>query len=335
MQAGYRDMSIDKTKKIIGVDLGGTTFTVGVMDFDGNILSRVDTNTPVEDGPSAVMGKILEKIDEAMNKAQITREDILGVGLGAPGILDVERGINIFSPNLKWHNVDMVSPIKNHLNVPVFIENDVRVAALGERRFGAGKGKKYMIFIALGTGIGSGIIINGELFRGSIGGGGEIGHMVIDSNGPRCNCGNYGCFESLAAGPSIVARAERAIKRGLETKIFELAGGDINNITPAIVYQAAKSGDKVALDIFKETSFYLGLGLVTLTTVFNPECIIIGGGIAKAWDILMPPAIQMVKTRSFPGSRDVVEIIPAQLGDSAGMIGACVLVMEKLEKTNA
>lgn len=325
-------MSIDRNKKVVGVDLGGTTFTVGIMDFNGNILSRVDADTPVEDGPTGVMNRIIEKIDTAMNKAKLSREDILGVGLGAPGILDVERGINIFSPNLKWHNVDMVTPIKNHLNVPVFIENDVRVAALGERRFGAGKGKKYMIFIALGTGIGSGIIINGELFRGSIGGGGEIGHMVIDSNGPKCNCGNYGCFEALAAGPSMVARAERAIKSGLETKIFELAERNINNITPAIIYEAAKLGDKVALDIFRETSFYLGLGLVTLTTVFNPECIIIGGGIAKSWDILMPPAIQMVKTRSFPGSRDVVEIIPSELGDSAGVVGACVLAIEKLEK---
>ncbi len=325
-------MGIDKNKKIVGVDLGGTTFTVGIMDFNGNILSSVDTDTPVENGPSAVMGKILDNIDLAINGAKLSREDILGVGLGAPGILDVERGINIFSPNLKWHNVDMVTPIKDYLNVPVFIENDVRVAALGERRFGAGKGRKYMIFIALGTGIGSGIIINGELFRGSIGGGGEIGHMVIDSNGPKCNCGNYGCFESLAAGPSMVARAEKAIKSGLETKIFELAERNIGNITPAIIYQAAKLGDKVALDVFRETSFYLGLGLVTLTTVFNPECIIIGGGIAKSWDILMPPAIQMVKTRSFPGSRDVVEIIPSQLGDSAGMIGACVLAIEKLEK---
>ncbi|HOK29239.1 MAG TPA: ROK family glucokinase [bacterium] len=325
-------MGIDKNKKIVGVDLGGTTFTVGIMDFNGNILSSVDTDTPVENGPSAVMGKILDNIDLAINEAKLSREDILGVGLGAPGILDVERGINIFSPNLKWHNVDMVTPIKDYLNVPVFIENDVRVAALGERRFGAGKGRKYMIFIALGTGIGSGIIINGELFRGSIGGGGEIGHMVIDSNGPKCNCGNYGCFESLAAGPSMVARAEKAIKSGLETKIFELAERNIGNITPAIIYQAAKLGDKVALDVFRETSFYLGLGLVTLTTVFNPECIIIGGGIAKSWDILMPPAIQMVKTRSFPGSRDVVEIIPSQLGDSAGMIGACVLAIEKLEK---
>jgi glucokinase len=325
-------MDIDKNKKIVGVDLGGTTFTVGIMDFNGNILSSVDTDTPVENGPSAVMGKILDNIDLAINEAKLSREDILGVGLGAPGILDVERGINIFSPNLKWHNVDMVTPIKDYLNVPVFIENDVRVAALGERRFGAGKGRKYMIFIALGTGIGSGIIINGELFRGSIGGGGEIGHMVIDSNGPKCNCGNYGCFESLAAGPSMVARAEKAIKSGLETKVFELAERNIGNITPAIIYQAAKLGDKVALDVFRETSFYLGLGLVTLTTVFNPECIIIGGGIAKSWDILMPPAIQMVKTRSFPGSRDVVEIIPSQLGDSAGMIGACVLAIEKLEK---
>ncbi|HHV80642.1 MAG TPA: ROK family glucokinase [bacterium] len=325
-------MGIDKNKKIVGVDLGGTTFTVGIMDFNGNILSSVDTDTPVENGPSAVMGKILDNIDLAINEAKLSREDILGVGLGAPGILDVERGINIFSPNLKWHNVDMVTPIKDYLNVPVFIENDVRVAALGERRFGAGKGRKYMIFIALGTGIGSGIIINGELFRGSIGGGGEIGHMVIDSNGPKCNCGNYGCFESLAAGPSMVARAEKAIKSGLETKVFELAERNIGNITPAIIYQAAKLGDKVALDVFRETSFYLGLGLVTLTTVFNPECIIIGGGIAKSWDILMPPAIQMVKTRSFPGSRDVVEIIPSQLGDSAGMIGACVLAIEKLEK---
>lgn len=325
-------MSIDRTKKLVGVDLGGTTFTVGVMDFEGNVLSRLDTDTPVEDGPNAVMNKIVEYIDMSMEKAGLTQNDILGVGLGAPGILDVDRGINIFSPNLKWHNVDMVSPIKNHLNVPVFIENDVRVAALGERRFGAGKGKKYMIFIALGTGIGSGIIINGELFRGSIGGGGEIGHMVIDGNGPKCNCGNYGCFEALAAGPSMVARAEKAIKSGLETKIFDLADKDITKITPALIYKAAKMGDKVALDVFRETSYYLGLGLVTLTTVFNPECIIVGGGIAKSWDILMPPAIQMVKTRSFPGSRDVVEIIPAELGDSAGMIGACVLAMEKLEK---
>jgi glucokinase len=319
-------------KKIVGIDLGGTTFKVGVIDSKGNLLCKIDTSTPVELGAKAVLDRIMEKIDEALKKLGIDKNDILGIGMGAPGILNVENGINIFSPNLKWSNVNMVAPIKDYFNVPVFIENDVRVAALGEKRFGSGRGRKYMIFIALGTGIGSGIIINGELFRGSIGGGGEIGHMVIDSNGPKCNCGNYGCFEALAGGPSIVARAEKAIKNGASTKILELANNNLNDITPALIYQAAKNGDKVALEIFKETSFYLGLGFVTLTNIFNPECIIVGGGIARSWDILMPPVIQMVKTRGFPGSRDVVEILPSSLGEEAGVIGAGVLAIEKIEK---
>jgi len=321
-----------KEKKIVGIDLGGTTFKVGVIDFSGKLLYKSDTNTPVELGDKAVLNRIIEKVDEAIEKLKIDKKEILGIGMGAPGILDIENGINIFSPNLKWNNVNMVAPIKEHFNVPVFIENDVRVAALGEKRFGSGKGRRYMIFIALGTGIGSGIIINGELFRGSIGGGGEIGHMVIDSNGPRCNCGNYGCFEALAGGPAIVARAEKAIKSGYKTEILELANNNISNITPALIYQAAKNGDKVALEIFRETSFYLGLGFVTLTNIFNPECIIVGGGISRSWDILMPPVIQMVKTRGFPRSRDVVEILPSSLGEDAGVIGAGVLVIERIEK---
>ncbi|MGB9681728.1 MAG: ROK family protein [bacterium] len=321
-----------KERKIIGIDLGGTTFKVGVIDSNGKLLYKSDTSTPVELGDKVVLERIVEKVGEALEKLEIDRKDIVGIGMGAPGILDIENGINIFSPNLKWNNVNMVVPLKEHFNVPVFIENDVRVAALGERRFGSGKGRRYMVFIALGTGIGSGIIINGELFRGSIGGGGEIGHMVIDSNGPRCNCGNYGCFEALVGGPAIVARAERGIKNGYKTKILDLANNNVNNITPALIYQAAKDGDELALEIFRETSFYLGLGLVTLTNIFNPECIIVGGGIARSWDILMPPAIQMVKTRGFPRSRDVIEILPSSLGEDAGVIGAGVLVLERIEK---
>ncbi|MDD5039362.1 MAG: ROK family protein, partial [Dehalococcoidales bacterium] len=226
-------------------------------------------------------------------------------------------------------DVPLKKIVEDKYKVNTFLLNDAKAAALGEHHFGAGKGANNLIFITVSTGIGGGIIINGKLYFGVSGGAGEIGHMTVDVNGPRCNCGNIGCLEMLASGTAIAREAISRIREGEKSSLIKMVEGKTGHITAEKVSLAARDGDLLALKVIARAAGYLGAGMVSLVNIFNPEIIIIGGGVSKIGDLLFEPVRGMVRERAFRLLSQAVRIVPAQLGDDAGVFGAAVFAFQK------
>ena len=311
----------------VGVDVGGTNVKIALVTDEGKIVYSNTVPTRAEMGYEYTISNIKQAIYDLMKETKTTNNDIGAIGFGFPGQIDCENGVVRLLPNIPgWVNVPIAQMMQDEFNIPTRVDNDVRCAALGELKFGAGKGCQNLVCITVGTGIGSGLIINGKLVRGASNAAGEIGHIKLTiKDGPRCGCGDTGCLEAYASGPSIVAMAENYILGGKSTKFRELANPDIS---PYIVAEAAKQGDNVALRIFKIMGEYIGIGLSSVVNLLNPEKIIIGGGVADAGDILLQPIKDTIKNRAMKISADAVEVVPAQLGNTAGVIGASLLYEE-------
>ncbi len=311
----------------IGVDLGGTTLSAAAVDVvSGQVLGRRDVATSAQEGQDAVMTRIAGLIRDVVGDTSLDKEDVGGVGIGVPGVLDLERGVTLFLPNLPgaWRNVPLKAAIEARVDLPVCLLNDVRCFTLGEKAFGAGCDVDTMVCLAIGTGIGGGIVIDGQLHLGLGGTAGEVGHQTIDPYGPPCGCGSHGCLEAFASGPAITAMALKAITQGLTTAIGELVSYDLNEVTPEIICQAALAGDAIARDIYERAGFYLGVGVANLITIISPQMVVIGGGVAQAGDLLFDPIRRTVRERVHVTPIDEVQIVPAQLGTDAGLIGAAV-----------
>lgn len=311
----------------IGVDIGGTNVKIALVDKKGGISFPKTVPTRAEMGYEYTISNIIQSIKDLMTEAKITASDLEGIGFGFPGQIDCDNGIVRILPNIPgWIEVPIAEIMQKEFNVPVKVDNDVRCAALAERSYGAGSGCKNLICITVGTGIGSGLIINGKIVRGSSNAAGEIGHIKLSlGEGPICGCGDTGCFEAYASGPSIVAMAKEYIAGGKSTKYREIAGS-IEAITPAVICQAAKEGDVVAKRIFSTMGEYLGIGLSGVVNLLNPEKIVVGGGVADAGDLLLEPLRKTLKERAMPIQGAAVEVVPAQLGNTAGIIGASLLI---------
>lgn len=310
---------------VLAIDLGGTKIVTAIISEKGEMLARKYCLTLADEGPERVISRILSAGEHLFNVGDISPSQLSGIGIAAAGAIDVEKGIITLSPNLPgWHNIPLRGIVEEKYKVDTFLINDASAAALGEHRFGAGRGTKNLIYITVSTGIGGGIIINGKLYFGSSGGAGEIGHMTIDVNGPRCNCGNTGCLETLASGTAIAKEAIRRISRGEKSSLIKMVAGKIENITAEEVSLAAQDGDSLALEVIAKAASYLGTGMVNLVNIFNPEMIVIGGGVAKIGDLLFEPVRQAVKERAFPLLSQAVRIVPAELGDDAGLFGAAI-----------
>ena len=308
----------------IGIDVGGTNVKIALVDNQGSILYSNSVPTRAEMGYEYTVNNIKQAIKDLINESKCT--DIEGIGFDFPGQIDYKNGIVRLAPNIPgWVNIPSAQIIEDEFKIPTKIDNDVHCAALGELKFGAGKDCENFICMTVGTGIGSGIVINGKLVRGASNAAGELGHIKLEMNGgPLCGCGDYGCLEAFASGPSIVKMAEEYIMGGKSTKFREMANG--NPITPFIVSEAAKQGDPVAKRIFTIMGEYIGYGLTSVVNLLNPEKIIIGGGVADAGDILLNPIRETIKKRAMSVAASAVEIVPAQLGNSAGVIGASLLI---------
>jgi len=249
--------------------------------------------------------------------------------LAAAGAIDSDKGVITLSPNLPgWRDVPLGDIVRERYRVDVFLVNDASAAALGEHRFGAGRGVSNLILLTLGTGIGGGIIINGEMYLGACGSAAEIGHMVIDVNGPECGCGNRGCLETLASGTAVARDAVRRINQGEKSSLVAMVGGKIEDITAEKVGTAARKGDSLALDVLSRAGTYLGVGLANLVNIFNPEMIVLGGGMAELGGLFIDPAKRVVVERAFPISAGAVRIVTAQLGNEAGVYGAAIFALE-------
>lgn len=309
----------------IGVDVGGTNIKLALVDNQGNISFSDTIPTRAEMGYEYTVNAMIEAIRNIINNSKISSGSVEGIGFGFPGQIDYTNGIVRHTTNIPgWDDIPLSKIIEKEFNIPTRIDNDVRCATIGEFYYGAGKGCQNLVCITVGTGIGGGIILNGKIIRGASNSAGEIGHMKLNMNdGPLCGCGDRGCFEAFVSGPSIVSMAQEYISGGKSTKYRELANPDI---TPYIVAQAANQGDAVAKRIFTIMGEYLGIGLANTVNLLNPEKIIIGGGVAEAGDVLFDPIRETINKRALAISAEAVQIVPAQLGNTAGLIGASLLI---------
>ena len=319
---------------ILGIDLGGTKILTAVANAQGMMLSRDHSITPAKEGQQAVVKSILESISRALDQAHIAAADLAAIGLGAPGLSNPETGILYTSPNLPgWKDVPLCDIVEKELGRKVFLINDANAAAVGELYFGAGRGTRNFIYITISTGIGGGIIVDGKIYTGSTGTAGELGHMVIDDEGPRCNCGNRGCWEVLASGTALAREARHRIKDGAATSILKYAHGDIEKINAEAIHEAAQAGDKLANELIAQTAYYFGVGLANLINIFNPEVIVIGGGLSNIGDMLLKPAFDEAGRRAFRQSYQAVRFARAELGRNSGVLGAAALALEQIKST--
>ncbi len=320
-------------KHTIGVDLGGTNLRAGIVEPEtGRVLALKSVPTLAREGPEAVMGRMAGLILTTIQDCGMAASDIGAVGIGVPGVLDLDHGLVLFLPNLPttWPNVPLAGVISRDTGLPVYLLNDVRSITYGEWKFGAGQGVDTMACFAIGTGIGGGLVVNGKLHLGIGGTAGELGHQTIDLNGPVCGCGNRGCLEAFASGPAIAAMGVKAVIQGLTTRIGVLVDYDLNKITPEVICEAARQGDSVAVDIYNQAGMYLGVAISNVLVMIGPRKVVIAGGVSAAWDLLSGPISRTVKERVTIMPAGLVEIVPASLGSNAGVIGAAMLAAESL-----
>ena len=319
---------------VIGVELEGRSIAVAVTDLRVNVINKLTKEIKNSD-ESLVIDEIINLVQQVIEKSGVKFEKIVGMGVGATGLIDTERGIIRQAVNLNWKDVPLKDLIKNKFDeIPIYVDNIANVSALGEKWTGAGKEAKNLIYIRIGTGIGGGIVLNGTIYEGSNGNAGEIGHMTIEPNGPRCKCGNRGCLEVLASGSAIAKRAITEILGERDTLIRKLTNGSVEEITAKVVAEAAKDGDKLALEIWEETGEYLGIALANLINIYNPEIVIIGGGVAQAGKLLFEPIRRTVRKRALPGPAKLAKIVSSQLGENVSTIGAAALALEKIFKVH-
>jgi glucokinase len=308
---------------VVAIDLGGTKIALGVVSRQYQVLARAHYPTPAEAGADSVIQRITSAIGQITASANTTSSQLGGISIAAAGAIDSRRGIITLSPNLSgWRDIPLGSIIEDRLGIRTWLLNDANAAALGEHHLGAGRGVGSLIYLAVGTGIGGAIIIDGKLYTGACGSAGEIGHMAIDTNGPKCECGNIGCLEQLAAGKAIAREVKERLGSGERSTLTEAVAGKIENITAKEVAVAAQKGDPLAGEVINSAATYLGIGMVNLVNIFNPEMIVIGGGVAKMGDLLLNPARRVVMERAFPESVAAVRIVTTELGDDAGLLGA-------------
>ncbi len=314
----------------IGCDVGGTNIRSAVVDEQGRILGDARLRALMEKGADFVLGQIADSFREALSRARAKRDDIKAVGIAMAGQHDSKAGVCIFSPNFDWENVPVISTLQKEFPLPMFLGNDVNLATLGEWKFGAGREYKWVVMITLGTGIGGGAVLDGKLMLGATEMFAEVGHMTILPDGPRCGCGNHGCWEALAARDAIVRRAVRKLQEGRKSTLSEVVNYNWRELTPEIIAKEANKGDEVARETIEETGYWVGIGVANLINIFNPEVFIIGGRIALAGELLLGAIERTVKARGLSASWQPCKIVPAALGDDAGVLGAVAFAMERL-----
>jgi glucokinase len=316
-----------QTSYVIGVDLGGTNLVVGAMPADGSReIGMHQLPTRAKLGADAVVDRICDMVETAIaatiRETGATRAQFAGVGIGAPGPLDREEGLVIVAPNLGWTDFPLRDRVASRVGLPATLDNDANCATLAEWWMGAAKGGRNVVGLTLGTGIGGGLILDGKLYHGSSDCAGELGHVTIESNGRLCGCGNYGCLEAYASGPAIAARTREALASGESSALHELCGGDVSKITASTVYAAAAQGDALASDVVRDTARFLGTGVANFLNIFNPDVVVLAGGVAQAGDSLFVPLRAEVRRRAFKPAVDACRIVPGSLDGSAGAVGA-------------
>jgi glucokinase len=324
---------------VIGVDLGGTKISGGAVSLDGSRTAGVRSiATQPELGAEGVVDRIIGLIEgviaDTMQQTGAARTDFVGIGIGAPGPLDRENGIVIVAPNLGWKDFPLRERVMTRIGLPSTLDNDANCATVGEWWLGAARGGRNVVGITIGTGIGGGLILNGELYHGASDVAGEIGHTTIDVNGRHCKCGNYGCLEAYASGPAIATRAREALVREDTASLLpSLVDGQLDKLTAELVYDAAKKGDGLANEIVRDTARYLGAGIATLLNVINPDVVVVAGGVTRAGEALFAPLRAEVRRRAFSPAVKACRIVPAELPGTAGVV--CAVATFKIAQLGA
>lgn len=313
----------------VGVDFGGTAVKIGLVDARGCVTATSQLASQLMARPAEFVSGLGRAVEALTASVGIRPSRLLGIGVGAPGPVDAQRGVVRSLVNVPgWRDVPLRERLERRLGCRCAVENDANLFALGEWRYGAGRDARQLIGLTLGTGVGGGLIFDGALFRGAAGAAGEIGHMVIDPHGSRCACGARGCLEAHVGTAALVRLARRAIRRG-RGPLRALARDARGTITPALISEAARRGDPSATKIWEAVGGWLGLGLASLVNVLDPDRIVIGGGVANAWRWFAPRLLQTVREQAMPVSAARVRIVRAQLGERAGIVGAAVLIHQR------
>ena len=323
--------STGKSECVVGVDLGGTKILAGVFDSAMECIGTAKLSTKSQRGTEAVIARIERCVRDAIDEADLSLKNVAGVGIGAPGAVNFDEGSVIFAPNLEgWKDVPLKKDLEKQLGVPVFVENDANIAVLGVHVTELKAKPKNVIGIFVGTGIGGGLIIDGELYSGFNHTAGEIGHMVIDMNGPKCGCGNKGCFEALASRTAIFQRIKAGVKDGEKTMLTEMLGDALEDMRSGDLRKAMRRGDKFVTKVINEVAEYIGLGIANLVNIMGPDVVVLGGGVIEALsDEMLGTIAKTAKEHAMPGTMKGVDIIASKLGDNAGITGGAVLARRK------
>lgn len=326
-----------KSDYVVGVDLGGTKILAGVFDSSLENIGSSKLSTKSQRGVEAVIDRVARCVQDAVDEADLTMKQVVGVGIGAPGAVDFDAGTVIFAPNMEgWKDVALKKQLEKALSVPVFVENDCNIAALGVFAAELKSKPTSMVGIFVGTGIGGGLVVNGQLYSGHGHTAGEIGHMVIEVGGPKCGCGNKGCFEALASRTAIFQRIKAGVKDGEKTILTDMLGPDLEDLRSGDLRKAIRRGDKFVDKVIEDASEYIGVAVANLVNILNPEVVVLGGGVIEALeDEMMSVIIETAKDYAMPGTMKDVEIVASKLGDHAGITGGAVLARREAKKTAA
>jgi len=316
-----------KREYLIGVDLGGTKILAGVFTPQFKCLGKTKSSTKAERGPDAVLERVARCIQDAVDECDLKFDQVRGIGLGAPGAVDTESGKVIFAPNLPdWHDIAIKKSLEKTLDVPVFLENDGNICTLGVHQVELAGKPKHMVGIFIGTGIGAGLILDGKLYSGFNKTAGEVGHMVLEVGGPKCGCGNRGCFEALAGRQALFKKIQTLVKEGQKTVLTDSLGPELADMRSGDIRKAIRRGDKMVERVVEEAAEYIGIGIANLMNVLNPEVIVLGGGVIDALeDEMMAIIVETAHDYALSGTDKGVDIIASKLGDDAGIVGGAVL----------
>jgi glucokinase len=317
---------------VVGLDIGGTSVVVGVIPAEGGAPGAVRSLlTEAGRGPDQAVDRITRLVDEMLREVLDrhggSRQDVLGVGIGCPGPIDLEGGRVQHAFNLGWGGFPLRDRLSAALDLPASLDNDANCAAYGEWWQGAGRGLSSLVCVTVGTGIGGGFVLDGKVLHGASGTAGEIGHTTINFAGRRCKCGNYGCLEAYASGPNIAARAQEGLEAGAESILNDMVDGDLDRITAVTVYDALVRGDAYAREVMVETAKILGAGVANVINTLNPDMVVIVGGVTKARDHLFGPLRAEVRRRAFRTAEAACRIVPGELPETAGAVGAAGLFL--------
>lgn len=317
------------TTLVAGADLGGTTVSIALAESNGTIVAETKIPTDSHEGPEGVLSRIA---DQVLALARETGSLPAAFGLGVPGLVNLKAGTTRFLPNMptQWRDVEVARLLTARLNCPVKLLNDARAATLGELRYGLGKNIDSMAMLTLGTGVGGGIAVNGQLVLGPLGAAGELGHQRIMPDGPLCGCGQRGCLETLVSGPAFTGEAVRLLKAGLAPGLHQLVGGDISKVSPREMAQAAREGDEVLAQSIKRRAGYLGIGVANVVTILHPDLVVLTGGVAEMGDILIDPVRTAARKHVGMFPTENVQVEKSVLGEKAGLLGTIALAAESL-----